>query len=484
MTRTAPLLFLLAISCDDPDMTSNPDRFEITDSGTSDLSGNTSEGDGHRWSDAAGIISLGDTLSSRDLETSTSGPWQLRRTEPTKHLVSHHSSRREGLRSATPTMGSASSILVSEMAASEMTSEAPLTEQQAGSLKAGATDDNANFAAYLDYLGGQSSRFGSQALKLDVRGRQTIQALAPDGSPLPGARVSIVHPQTDALIWTARTLGDGRAPFYPALAVDGYSAAGSAPEDGWIVQVEKDGVYESQRWSGLDSELEVTIDAQPTPAAVDVCFIIDTTGSMGDEIARIKQTLLSVTEKLRADGDVDLRYGAVLYRDIGDNYVTKTHTFTDDIVGFDQALQGIQAAGGGDGPESLNQGLAVAVGELSWRPDTAKVAFLIADAPPHMDYQDDITYGRTALAAIHSGVRIHTVAASGLADRGSLVFRQVAQLSGGEFIFIEYGSVAAAAADHGVSAPVASNNLDDILYKRIHNELLGWGHAGDAISAR
>ena len=177
-------------------------------------------------------------------------------------------------------------------------------------------------------------------------------------------------------------------------------------------------------------------------------------------------------------------YGAVLYRDIGDEYVTKTHAFTTDIPGFDQALKSIQARGGGDGPESLNQGLAVAVGELSWRPDAARLAFLIADAPPHMDYQDDVTYGRSALAAIHHGIRIHTVAASGLDDRGSMVFRQVAQLSGGEFIFIEYGSVAAAAADHGVSAPVGSNNLDDIFYQRIHSELVGWGHDGDAISAR
>jgi len=357
-------------------------------------------------------------------------------------------------------------------------------QEPVGGFKAGSTDDNEHFDDWIAFLDEQDGRFGANAQQLDVRGKLTIQALSPDGTPLPGARISVIHPKTDTLVWTARTHGDGRAPLYPNLTVDGYAAAGSTPADGWIVQVEKDGVYQSTRWDGRSSELDVTLDADATPVSVDVCFIIDTTGSMGDEIARIKQTLLSVTAKLRAEGDVSLRYGAVLYRDVGDQYITKTHTFTTDIAAFDAALQDIQASGGGDGPESLNQGLAMAVGDMQWRRDSARVAFLIADAPPHMDYQGDVSYGRSALAAIHHGVRIHTVAASGLDDRGSLVFRQVAQLSSGEFIFIEYGSVAAAAADHGVTAPVASNNLDDILFQHIHNEIVGWGVDDGTVATR
>ena len=126
-------------------------------------------------------------------------------------------------------------------------------------------------------------------------------------------------------------------------------------------------------------------------------------------------------------------------------------------------------------PESLNQGLAEAVGSLEWREGVAKVAFVIADAPPHTDYQQDISYSRSAASALHEGIRIHTVAASGLNDLGSLVFRQVSQLTRGKFIFIEYGSVAASAADHGVVGSVSSNNLDDIFYRQIRSEIQGWG---------
>ena len=212
---------------------------------------------------------------------------------------------------------------------------------------------------------------------------------------------------------------------------------------------------------------------------LDVVFLIDTTGSMGDEIERIKASLLGVTQKLRnLDREFDLRYGAVLYRDINDAYVTKAHPFTRDLEKFDAALQTIKAQGGGDTPESLNQGLAVAVDGMEWRDGAAKVVFLIADAPPHMDYQNDVSYGKSLEAAIARGIRIHSVAASGLDEAGTVVFRQVAQFTRGKFIFIEYGgNVKKTAEGHGVAGPVKSNNLDDILFEQIRDEVAAWGRS-------
>ena len=146
-------------------------------------------------------------------------------------------------------------------------------------------------------------------------------------------------------------------------------------------------------WSGSTEELTVWLEGAVArgPVQLDVVFAIDTTGSMGDEIERIKRSRLAMTDKLRSlDLEFDLRYGAVLYRDVGDDYVTKSHPFTGDIEAFAEALQGIQANGGGDSPESLNQALAVAVGRMEWRENAAKVAFLVADAPPHLDYDGDV----------------------------------------------------------------------------------------------
>ena len=108
----------------------------------------------------------------------------------------------------------------------------------------------------------------------------------------------------------------------------------------------------------------------------------------------------------------------------------------------------------------------------------ARVAFLIADAPPHMDYDGDVPYPDSVRAAIARGIRIHTVAASGLDEVGSVVFRQIAQATRGEFVFIEYGGdIAASGAAHGVSGVRSSNNLDDILFEKLRDEIARFGRA-------
>jgi Mg-chelatase subunit ChlD len=269
----------------------------------------------------------------------------------------------------------------------------------------------------------------------------------------------------------------------PASAIaDGAIPAGAAPASGagssFLVEASFGEARKRATWNGQGEEFTIEIDApQPVkePIALDVLFLIDTTGSMGDEIDRIKSTLLAVTKRLRSiEREFDLRYGAVLYKDLGDEYVTKVHPFTGDIEAFDRALKPVGAGGGGDEPESLNQGLAEAV-RMDFRERAAKVMFLIADAPPHMDYAGDVRYGESLKAAVDRGIRIHSVAASGLNPTGTFIFRQIAQYTRGKFIFIEYGSTAESAAAHGVTGKVSSNNLDDIVFEQIREEVALWG---------
>lgn len=362
----------------------------------------------------------------------------------------------------------------SEMAAKPSFDGGFAPPAQKGPLRAGATDDNADFKAFLKYLEESRQRLAGRFQEIDVSGRTFVRVVDRDGDPVPAAKVQIVDGQGREL-WLATTYGDGRSVYYPRLGV----TAGQGGEATTVVAYGL-GVDGRASFRGEGDEVTVTLPAaRPEGQGVDleVVFLIDTTGSMGDEIAQIKATLLSVTDKVRGLGSaVRLRYGAVLFRDTTDAYVTMAHPFTDDIKAFDAALQQIDAGGGGDYPESVNQGLLQAITGMGWREGSAKVVFLIGDAPPQMQLKGDVLYGASARAATQRGIRVHAVAASGLDPVGSVVFRQVAQFTRGRFIFIEYGGdVRASAAKHGVGGPVSSNNLDDIVFSQIKAEVLGWG---------
>ncbi|MCB9706814.1 MAG: VWA domain-containing protein [Myxococcales bacterium] len=352
----------------------------------------------------------------------------------------------------------------------------PMQAPQLSPLKAGSTDDNADLKGFLKYIADARKKLGEQLQELDVDGRVLVRVVDRDGAPIPGATVSLVDAYQREL-WRATTYGDGRAPIYPRLALR--LSQGAA--DDLTVVVKAEGATERERYKGAGNDLTIALPVArqlPQELTLDVLFIIDTTGSMGDEIAQIKQSLLAVTDKIRGlEQRARLRYGAVLYRDIYDSYVTMAHPFTEDIKAFDEALRQIDAGGGGDYPESVNQGLAQGVLGMEWEPGSARVAFLIGEAPPQMRYKGDILYGESLLEALARGIRIHAVAASGLDPLGSAVFRQVAQFTRGKFIFIEYGrDLAGSAARHGVSSgDLNANNLDAIIFEQIRDELAGWG---------
>jgi hypothetical protein len=361
----------------------------------------------------------------------------------------------------------------------------PAPPPTAPALKAGSTDDNADFAAFLTFLASWSDRADAAEKidPLDVSDRRFVAVSDSAGRPFPGAHVRVLDEARDTVVWEATTYGDGRAPFYPRAAVGTVpgAKAAPAPKGGWLLDVRAAGTSKQVRWDGQGDTFTVRMDVARNPdepVRLDVGFLVDTTGSMGDEIERIKSTLLEVTRRLKDLGrEFDLRYGAVLYKDLDDAYVTMAHPFTSDVDAFAKALAVMEAGGGGDTPESLNQGLAEAVGRLAWRDGAAKVLFLVADASPHMDYQGDVPYGTSVRAAIAKGIRIHSVAASGLEPFGTVVFRQVAQATRGKFVFIEYGSAEASAESHGVKGKVKSNNLDDILFEQVQDEIAAWGRA-------
>ena len=93
--------------------------------------------------------------------------------------------------------------------------------------------------------------------------------------------------------------------------------------------------------------------------------MLDTTGSMGPLIEGAKRKIWSIaTAIVDTNPNAEIRMGLVAYRDIGDEYVTKTFNLTTDIQDLYANLLELKARGGGDWPESVNEALEVGVTKL------------------------------------------------------------------------------------------------------------------------
>src|SRR5213595_1223853 len=145
---------------------------------------------------------------------------------------------------------------------------------------------------------------------------------------------------------------------------------------------------------------------------VEVVFCLDTTGSMGGLIDAAKQKIWSISNQIASGKPTpELKIGLVAFRDKGDAYITKVYDLSDDLDAVHANLKTFQAQGGGDTPEHVNQALFEAVHKIKWSTDkkTLRIIFLVGDAPPHMDYTDDVKYPVTCKAAVEKGIIINTV---------------------------------------------------------------------------
>jgi hypothetical protein len=172
---------------------------------------------------------------------------------------------------------------------------------------------------------------------------------------------------------------------------------------------------------------------------IEVVFILDTTSSMSGLIQAAKEKIWSIaTTMASAEQAPDIKMGLVAFRDRGDTYVTRVLDLSQDLDSMYASLMDLQAQGGGDGPESVNQALYDAINRISWSEsdNVYKVAFLIGDAPPHMDYNNDVKFPVTLEMAKRKGIVVNTIQ-SGQSAHTAPVWKNIAQLGYGEYFQVE-----------------------------------------------
>lgn len=122
---------------------------------------------------------------------------------------------------------------------------------------------------------------------------------------------------------------------------------------------------------------------------VDVVFAIDATGSMKDDIQKMRDEWIPLLEQSLSEYD-DWRIGLLLYRDYGDSFdyrglPVRWFGFTRDLDEFARNLNAFTIRGneGGDTPEAVYEALSASIEWYDWRSDAEKKIILIGDAEPH-----------------------------------------------------------------------------------------------------
>jgi hypothetical protein len=160
---------------------------------------------------------------------------------------------------------------------------------------------------------------------------------------------------------------------------------------------------------------------------------------MGGLIDAAKQKIWRIANEIAGGKPTPrLKIGLVAYRDRGDQYITRIFDLTDDLDAVYGHLMEFRAEGGGDGPESVNQALAESVSKINWSSDkqTLKIIFLVGDAPPHMDYANDVHYPETCKRAVKKRIIINTVQC-GNDHQTQDVWEKICRLAEGRYVQID-----------------------------------------------
>lgn len=340
-------------------------------------------------------------------------------------------------------------------------------------VRAGEWDDNANFREFSRWLAKTTSP-GTASLDLSIRRFLVVRDAA--GKPLPSCLVDVADAAGASAALTLTTSSNGRALLFPrAEGLRAANLVATARCQGVVA------VHPFQVAPG-DGVVEMTLPvtrALPEVPSIDVAFVLDTTGSMSEEIDALRGTLEKVAGTLAAL-HVRPRAGLVEYRDKGDAYITRLHPMTTDLPALGARIANVRAAGGGDTPEHVNEALRTAIRGLRFRPESiARLVFVIGDAPPHLDYPGDEGYAPALREANHAGIQVYTIAASGMDEVGQVVFRQVSQYTGATNLFVLRGGAGPqstgggdpATSCGGTRTDYRSGNLDALILAKIQDAI-------------
>ncbi|MCD6418721.1 VWA domain-containing protein [bacterium] len=125
-----------------------------------------------------------------------------------------------------------------------------------------------------------------------------------------------------------------------------------------------------------EGDFNLFITCTEDTGAVDIVFVLDTTGSMDSLIGAARANIVEFAETMAATG-YDCSFGIVTYGD-GFNLPHGGNLTTD--IGTFVSWMTMGSWGGGDAPETALDAIMAAVDSMHWRPGALRVIILLTDA--------------------------------------------------------------------------------------------------------
>ncbi len=314
----------------------------------------------------------------------------------------------------------------------------------AGKLTAGEVNDFARWSSWSTIIDSTHARF-TRTWGIEPRERYTVAVTDKHGYPVVNYPVSLTDERGNT-IFQAMTDNTGKAELWNSLLLN------SQPRQ----------VNEPLKHIVVDEPCEIAEGA-------DVLFVFDATGSMGDELHYLQAEMKDVIARAsEATGGLKIRTGAVVYRDHGDEYLTRLSRLTEDIATTQSFIDRQEANGGGDYPEAIPEALMAALNSAGWNEEArARIAFLILDAPCHEDSATLALLDDQILNAAAAGVRIVPVICSGIEESGEYLLRSIALATNGTSFFLTDDSGVGYSHLNPTTDSLRVEHLNDMLVRTI-----------------
>lgn len=353
-----------------------------------------------------------------------------------------------------------------------MSSDMPLVRNRTraarqGVITAADIDDSLNIGAFRRYIGktARSTKLPQTNFTQPV----LLQLIGRNGKPSPGVHVTLRKPGAHEPFYTGYSGVDGNVTVFPAVLGAGRV---SSVELRAFADGQGQGVVRKIVSSGIRKQVKLPFTGDWKPEFLDLAFVIDTTGSMADELDWLTRELRDIVKAARRSAPgVSIRYGLIVYRDQGDEYVVRNYGFTKQQSQMQSWLRAQTAAGGGDYPEAAADALAAGAG-LNWRRGKGeRLMFHIADAPPHD--RDARAYLSAAKHAARQNVQVFGLGASGVAAESEYLMRQAALQTGGRYLFLTDDSGVGARHAEPTIACYRVTKLKNLMVRVLRSELSG-----------